>query len=183
MPTTPLGIWTPDDSDDWDLTVDLAASALSTDAAISTATAAIPQNALRGLYSAIPAFGQEGRTYYATDTNILWFDTGSAWVGGPATLTPAAGITLTHQVYRIGNLVSFSLDASKATDMTVNETITTLPAAYRPTKNMTGGLFLTSTFGVVSTTFGSVLTTGEVKVNAIGVATVRNAFFNMSWVV
>lgn len=34
MPTTTLGIWTPDDGDDWDLTVDLAAFALSVDAVI-----------------------------------------------------------------------------------------------------------------------------------------------------
>ena len=34
MPTTPKGIWSPDDGDDWDLTIDLAAMAISTDAAI-----------------------------------------------------------------------------------------------------------------------------------------------------
>lgn len=37
MPTTPGGIWTPDDNDDWDLTVDLAATAVSIDDAISAA--------------------------------------------------------------------------------------------------------------------------------------------------
>ena len=35
MPTTPLGIWTPGDGDDWDLTVDWAANAISIDEAIS----------------------------------------------------------------------------------------------------------------------------------------------------
>lgn len=34
---------------------------------------------LVGTTANLPAFGVEGRTYYATDTNILWFDTGSAW--------------------------------------------------------------------------------------------------------
>lgn len=79
MPTTPRGIWTPDDSDDWDLTVDLAASALSTDAAIGNS-----QNALRGLTSAMPPAGQEGRTYYATDTNRSWFDNGTSWISNDA---------------------------------------------------------------------------------------------------
>lgn len=39
MPTTPRGIWTPADSDDWDLTVDLASMALSIDSAISASVA------------------------------------------------------------------------------------------------------------------------------------------------
>lgn len=74
MPTTTLGVWTPDDSDDWDLTVDLAATGVSVDSAIIGA-----QTARRGLAAGRPAFGQEGRTYYATDTDILWYDTGAAW--------------------------------------------------------------------------------------------------------
>lgn len=40
MPTTPRGIWTPSDSDDWDLTVDLAAMAVSIDDAITSAAQA-----------------------------------------------------------------------------------------------------------------------------------------------
>lgn len=39
MPTTPRGIWTPADSDDWDLTVDWAANAVSIDTAITNAVA------------------------------------------------------------------------------------------------------------------------------------------------
>lgn len=39
MPTTPRGIWTPSDSDDWDLTVDWAANAASIDTAITNAVA------------------------------------------------------------------------------------------------------------------------------------------------
>lgn len=36
MPTTPGGIWTPDDNDDWDLTVDLAAMAVSIDDSVQS---------------------------------------------------------------------------------------------------------------------------------------------------
>ena len=89
MPTTPKGIWTPDDSDDWDLTVDWAANALSTDAAID----AVPQNALRGLTSAMPPAGQEGRTFYATDTNRDWRDDGTNWIsndGGMYLIRPTS---------------------------------------------------------------------------------------------
>lgn len=75
MPTTPLGIWTPDDTDDWDLTVDLAATAISVDTVVSSS-----RNALRGLDAAKGAAGTEGRTYYATDTNRSYFDDGTNWI-------------------------------------------------------------------------------------------------------
>lgn len=99
MPTTPLGFWTPDDSDDWDLTVDLATTAISIDTAV-----AANRNALRGPFANIPAFGIEGRTYYATDTNQSWFDTGSAWVSndtglyllGRATGSTVASLSLNN---------------------------------------------------------------------------------------
>jgi hypothetical protein len=34
----------------------------------------------KGLYSAIPAAGIAGRLYFATDTQLTWYDTGTAWV-------------------------------------------------------------------------------------------------------
>ena len=138
----------------------------------------------RGLAANIGAVPspQRGDTYQETDGSfLLWTYNGTTWVGGPATLVPSAGITLAHRVHRIGNIVVFNLDASKATDMTANETVTTLPAEFRPLKDMSGGLHLGSGFGVINT-WGSVLTTGEVRVNAIGVAGVRNAFFSLTWV-
>lgn len=107
---------------------------------------------------------------------------GSAWVGGPATLTAAAGITLTHRVHRIGNLIVCDVSATKATDMGTNETVTTLPAEFRPVNNVTGGLHLGASLNVITAAFGSVLNTGEIKVNALGAAGVRNVFFNLSWV-
>lgn len=39
-----------------------------------------------GLFSAIPTFGQEGRTYYATDQNVRYLDTGAAWMIAPGQL-------------------------------------------------------------------------------------------------
>lgn len=35
---------------------------------------------VEGLYSAIPAFGLPGRLFFATDTQQVWYDTGTAWV-------------------------------------------------------------------------------------------------------
>lgn len=66
-----------------------------------TAIGAVPQNALIGLAAAIPTAGQEGRTYYATDTNRSWFDTGSTWIsndGGMYKIRPTSvggtGVTI-----------------------------------------------------------------------------------------
>jgi hypothetical protein len=41
-----------------------------------------------GLASGRPPFGIAGRKYYATDTQIEWYDTGAAWVN----ITPPAGL-------------------------------------------------------------------------------------------
>lgn len=66
---------------------------------------------LRGLYAAIPAFGLEGRTYYATDTDITWFDTGAAWIAMNGTYTPTfTGLTIgngsaTGSWVRVGNMI------------------------------------------------------------------------------
>ena len=49
--------------------------------------------AFRGLDSAKPAAGVEGRTWYSTDTNRLWFDDGSNWIsndGGMYLIRPTS---------------------------------------------------------------------------------------------
>lgn len=83
MPTTPLGIWTPDDSDDWDLTVDLAAMAVSIDSAIDNGINAIPKNYLVGTNAERLALSGsdlfEGLRVWTTDTKILWLYTNGAW--------------------------------------------------------------------------------------------------------
>ena len=76
--TTDHGIFSPDDGDDWDLTVDLAAMAVSTDDAISGLLLS-GATRLIGTTADRPAAGVKGRTFYATDTDILWFDNGGAW--------------------------------------------------------------------------------------------------------
>lgn len=44
-----------------------------------------------GLYSALPAFGINGRLYFATDTKRIYRDNGSAWVD----VTPSAVVAAT----------------------------------------------------------------------------------------
>lgn len=76
MATTPRGISYPTVGDAvTPLANKFAALATTTDTAIGNVA-----NALRGLASAIPAAGVEGRTYYATDTDRSWFDTGATWI-------------------------------------------------------------------------------------------------------
>lgn len=76
--TSPDNIWTPDAGDDYALTTDLASTADTVQDAITALRGGLFSNG--GLMSARPAFGQEGRTYYATDTNVEWLDTGTSWV-------------------------------------------------------------------------------------------------------
>lgn len=79
MPVTPLGVWTPNDSDDWDIVTDLAAMGVSIDGAITGVANATIYKA--GLTSARPLASAvtEGYMWYATDTNVLWRHNGSAW--------------------------------------------------------------------------------------------------------
>lgn len=68
-----------------------AALATSTNTAIDNAVA--NGGAFRGLTSAMGAAGQEGRTYYATDTNRSWFDDGTNWIsndGGMYLIRPTS---------------------------------------------------------------------------------------------
>jgi len=76
--TSPDNIWTPDSGDNYALTTDLAATADSIQDAIS----GLRLNGATGLIDTTanrPAAGVKGRTFYATDTDILWFDDGSTW--------------------------------------------------------------------------------------------------------
>lgn len=83
MPTTPLGVWTPDDSDDWDLTVDLAAMAVSIDSAIDNGINAIPKNYMIGTNAERLALSGgalfTGLKFYTTDTKVEWIYSNSAW--------------------------------------------------------------------------------------------------------
>lgn len=104
MPTTLDGRWSPDDSDDWDLTTDLAAMQVSnmtaTNNAITTASRyRTMTNAQRLALSG--ASLSEGLLVYTTDTRLNHLYTQGAWQSETAwtTLTLAAG-----QGYTQGNL-------------------------------------------------------------------------------
>lgn len=79
MPTTPRGVWTPNDGDDFDLITDLAATGVSIDDAIGVVAGTVQYRA--GLTSARPAVGAatKGFLWFSTDTNVLWRHSGTAW--------------------------------------------------------------------------------------------------------
>lgn len=76
--TSPDNIWTPDGTDDYDHTIDLATMADSVQAAVSSVRTGA--NAFKGLLAARPTAGVEGRTYYATDINRGFRDDGTSWL-------------------------------------------------------------------------------------------------------
>lgn len=81
MPTTARGIWTPADTDDWDLTVDLAATAVSVNTAIDNLRLPghyVGTNAQR-IALAAPDL-REGITWRTTDTDLTWEYNGTAWL-------------------------------------------------------------------------------------------------------
>ena len=77
------------------LATHFAALAESADAAITAAVDQVNAGgaAFRGLDAAKGAAGQEGRTYYSTDTNRTWFDDGTNWISadvGSYLVTPSS---------------------------------------------------------------------------------------------
>lgn len=88
MPTTPRGIWTPGDSDDWDLVTDLAAFAVSVDTAIGAVAATVPlPTRYLGLDAARIALAapdlRNGIEFQTTDTNLVWTRRSGAWFIAP----------------------------------------------------------------------------------------------------
>lgn len=93
--TSPDNIWTPDSGDDYALTVDLAATADTVQAALNTlrntTASRVGTNAQRLALTGPSLF--EGLTFYTTDTNRSWFYDGAAWLtADPGTylLTPSS---------------------------------------------------------------------------------------------
>lgn len=82
MPITPnFSLWSPDDSDDWDLTIDLAAMQASVDSALVALPgrgAFVGTNDQR-LALATPDL-RDGITFYATDTKRPWRRVSGAWI-------------------------------------------------------------------------------------------------------
>lgn len=120
MPTTPRGIVTPNDGDEWDLVTDLAATAVTVDNAIGTVAGTVQYRA--GLTSARPAVGAvtKGFMWFSTDTNILWRHNGAAWEifgFGPFKSLQASSVTLgtVTSSGSLGALTGTSLSASLVT--------------------------------------------------------------------
>lgn len=85
MPTTPNGVWSPDDSDDWDLVTDLAAMAVSIDNAFGTPPASFLGTEAERAALAAPKL-RNGVTFRTTDTNITYHRSAGAWRIAPGTL-------------------------------------------------------------------------------------------------
>lgn len=77
MAVTPRGIWTPDGVDGWDLTVDLAAMAVSIDTAITTATDVVHAT-VTALKATSPANGTQAIALNAPGATFI--RTSGTWV-------------------------------------------------------------------------------------------------------
>lgn len=75
--TSPDNIWTPDAGDDYALTTDLATTADTIQAALTSIRG---QNGMRfGVLAGRPTSGVAGRFYSASNTGVIYYDDGSAW--------------------------------------------------------------------------------------------------------
>ena len=138
MPTTPKGIWSPDDGDDWDLTIDLAAMAISTDAAIPGTNNVNQQFYGPAADRASLTGVKPGDTYQESNAGKLtWRQLPSGvWrvfnTNGPIALTLASGWTASQAVtfeVRSGLLV---LNGRAGASSAAGVTMATLPVDYRP---------------------------------------------------
>lgn len=102
--TSPDNIWTPDAGDDYALTTDLASTADSVQDALNAVRG--DNRAFSGLEGDRPAPGVEGRTWYSTDTNRSWFDTGANWISNDG------GLYLIRPTGTIGSGVSIGADGT-----------------------------------------------------------------------
>lgn len=98
MPTTPRGIWTPADSDDFDIVTDMAATAVSVDDAITAGLAGIPRpwrysgtEAQRAALTAPDL--RNGIEFQTTDSNLVYLRTAGAWRIAPGTLLGSMELT------------------------------------------------------------------------------------------
>ena len=138
MPTTPKGIWSPDDGDDWDLTIDLAAMAISTDAAIP-GTDNVNQQFYGPAADRASLTGvKPGDTYQEADAGKLTWrqNTAGLWrvfnTNGPIALTLNSGwTTLTPAIFEVRGGVIFFNGRLSATSG-AGETMFTLPPDYAP---------------------------------------------------
>lgn len=149
MPTTPGGRWSPADSDDWDLTTDLAAMQVSNESAsaaeIATAISAQLPTRFVGTDSQRTALVapqlRNGIEFQTTDTNLTWQRRSGTWfiapgqvlgaMTGPATnVTGAAGTLagtiVSTPVLPVGQRVKVFAFYSQYTTGTANANYTML---------------------------------------------------------
>ena len=112
--TSPDNLWSPDSTDPYNLTPDLGAMLDTVQDALTNVRTNL--FSLGGLDSAKPAAGQEGRTYFSTDTNIEWLDNGTTWVvkwanirgnvnrSGTATTFPASYTNVSTNTFWTANV-------------------------------------------------------------------------------
>ena len=138
MPTTPKGIWSPDDGDDWDLTIDLAAMAISTDAAIPGTDNANQQFYGPAADRASLTGVKPGDTYQESNAGKLTWrqNTAGLWrvfnTNGPVGLTLTSGwASLTPARFEVRGGVIFFNGRLSATSG-AGETMFTLPSDYAP---------------------------------------------------
>lgn len=128
----------------------------------------------QGTLAARPAFGTLGRFYYATDTDVVSYDTGTAWViireGATeiTTLAGTAGYSSTSTARRRYGVVVVTVDAARnvgaGTGAANVPMIAQLPVGWRPVATMymagmdsaTGNMVMAyiNTNGNISPVFG-----------------------------
>ena len=92
------------------------------------------------VYANIPAFGQTGRLFFATDTNVIYRDTGSAWVVFLSQVSVPGGLS---PIGTAGQYIKVNAGATALEYFTFNSTAVTNALGYTPV----GG---TGTSGTIS---------------------------------
>lgn len=137
MPTTPGGRWSPDDNDDWDLTVDLAAMQVSNEAATSSEISLIPPSASftgpdSDRINLTPPELRDGISWYSTNTKRRWAREGGQWVsadGGLYLVQPASIVG--------GTFVDTRVSFSGATSVSLNGVFSSRFRNYKILANFT----------------------------------------------
>jgi hypothetical protein len=81
------------------------------------------------VYANIPAFGQTGRLFFATDTNIIYRDTGSAWVVFLSQVSIPGGLS---PIGTAGQYIKVNAGATALEYFTFNSTAVTNALGYTP---------------------------------------------------
>lgn len=136
---------------------------------------------LSGTFAARPSFGVTGRTYYDSTNNVLWVDTGSAWVQPQIVYASEANIPSADQ--------KAALAGTDGTPAAANKFVTnsdprlsavgTIEAHTQAATTITGGAFTAGNYTFPAAASGTTLTingsTGDTPV--VGTELVTNGGF------